>query len=241
MPSGSTSWQNSQTGEPIPPGIEVFDMSKQEGGPGDFSATTANNTEANRLAATIAGVENAVTNYENLLKDNPGIAGTPGSVIGVLQNAVQTLSEIGQAFGDKMPDDAVTIDEIRGTLEQFAPNYDPNIQRARTNLAELAYGWAQLQNPTGEVSRQAYERSVEALRGGLFSNNASALAGMSGLRDAIANARIRVDRLRNPQADAPAPAAPAPPQLVPGSRPRAVNPQTGAVVEWDGSAWVPAQ
>jgi hypothetical protein len=40
-----------------------------------------------------------------------------------------------------------------------------------------------------------------------------------------------------PAATAPAPA----PTQAPAARPRARNPSTGAVIEWNGSAWVPAQ
>lgn len=54
--------------------------------------------------------------------------------------------------------------------------------------------------------------------------------------------------LQGPRADAPAQAAPsagaAPAASTSGSgspRPRAVNPQTGQAVEWNGSEWVPAQ
>ena len=65
--------------------------------------------------------------------------------------------------------------------------------------AELAYQFAQLQNPSGEVSRQAYERSLDAITGGTFANNASALAGVTGFREMLGSKRIQVDRLRNPQ------------------------------------------
>ncbi len=201
-------WREAQTGNPIPPDVEVFELSKQEGAPGEFDATTANITEGNRLSASLDAAEESIARYEALLRNNPGVAGVPGSMMGLAQDAVQSLREISQTFGDKAPEAAVTLDEIRDGLEQFAPNYNPAIQRARTNAAELAYTWAQIQNPSGEVSRQAYERALDALTGGVLRNNASALAGLQGFRDAIASARVKVDRLRNPRATSPvAPAA----------------------------------
>lgn len=193
------------TGQPLPAGTTKFGTNVQ-GTPSDvgIGATKTNITEANKLDAILARADAEAAYALDLLKNNPGIAGVPGAVFGLAQDAVSTLREFGNVLGGA-PDAAVTIDQVQNAIARVTPNRNPAIQDFRQVLGTLAYVDAQLNNPGGEVSRQAFERSYEKLAGGLFNSNDSARDGITSLRGSIQRARsTQVDRLRNPQAAAPA-------------------------------------
>jgi hypothetical protein len=90
-------------------------------------------------------------------------------------------------------------------MQGIAPEYfDENIPKAQKMMLDLAYVNARMANPTGEVSRQALERSIESLGGGsMLSNNASVLAAIRTMRQGLNAQGVSIDRLRNPQATAP--------------------------------------
>jgi hypothetical protein len=187
-----------------------------------LAPTTANNTTSNNLSANIAATEMLLDNYENLLKNNPGVAGAPGFVRGVAQDVGSVASELTAAFGKNgSPDANVTLDQIQQFSKSIAPNRDPNIQIARKMLLDLAYANAQMQNPTGEVSQQALLRSIESLNGGLLANNESALEGAQAMRMLLNTKKKQVEMMRNPQAVSPAGVTP---------------PAPGAVEKWERDA-----
>lgn len=219
-------WMHAQTGQPLPPDIRVFDLPKATGSASDIGmgATTANQTSGNSLDATIVATENLLNQYETVLRNNPGVIGLPGAVRGMAQDAISTVSELSAAFGDTAPDARVTLDQVKNLAERISPTRDPNIQVARSLAMSLAYQDAQLQNPSGEVSRQAFERSYEKLTGGMLRNNQSALESVQGMRMLIDAKRQQVDALRQPGSVPPAP--PAPPG--PPAPPAPPGPPTGA-------------
>lgn len=166
------------------------------------------------MAANLDALDADLAAYEQLLRNNPGVAGLPGDIRGTAQNAISSVQELSAAFGDIAPNAAMSLEQVQGALSTIAPNRDPNIQKAKQMQANLAYRVAQMNNPSGEVSRQAFERSYEAISGGFFANNQSALEGVLALKDQSARNRIQVNGLRNPQAPTdpmgpPAPATPA--------------------------------
>lgn len=240
---GAKRWVDTTTQQPVNP-TSTFSGNLTGADATAFGgATTANITEANRMDAAAGALSSTMGEYRTLLQNNPGIAGAPGSLRGIGQDAAQVLTELSNAWGDKAPDAAVTLNEITGVVNKYAGNYDPNIQHARLLDAELAYRWAQLQNPSGEVSRQAYQRAVEALRGGILPNNASALAGLDALEGFVQRGHQQAASLRNPGAGqqptaaaaavqaAPSPTAPAPaaPGGVDPMAPRMLQTPAGAV------------
>lgn len=217
-------WFDSQTGEKLPPGAVTYSAALT----GDKSSTglgptQTNITTSNKLDAALTSAEMLADSYTKLLQDNPGIVGVPGMVRGAAQNLGALLGETTAAFGDLSPDAKLSVDQVRGLTQKISPNYDPNIQKARMMTAEMAYSWAQLNNPAGEVSRQAYERALELLSGGMLHNNSSGLAGVEGFRDFINRKREEVNRTRNPQ-----PVGGATPTGTPAA---AAPPQTGVQVE----------
>lgn len=200
-------WVDSQTGEPLPQGSATFALQAQ-GAPGDLgiAPTVANQTEANRAEARLNVLQQLTADYRALLQSNPGIVGIPGTVRGAAQDVVTVLDEFRQAFGNLPGDAQVTEDMVSSFARQIAPNRDPAIQQARLLASDLAYKYAQAQNPSGEVSRQAFERSLETLTGGMLRNNQSALESLDGIDALIQRERQGVESLRGPGNPTPPPA-----------------------------------
>lgn len=202
-------WKEAQTGNDLPNGIQIFDMPKPQGTATEvgFAPTTANMTDANKQEATLRAVNADLDAAQALLQQNPGIAGLPGQIRGTLQNIASSAGELSAAFGNLQPDAKITLDEAQQAIQRIVPSRDPAIQQYALLQARLAYGWAQLNNPTGEVSREAYQRALEAISGGFFANNQSALEGIAAMRDQAARLqREYVGTLRNPGQPTPPPA-----------------------------------
>lgn len=217
--TAANTWKDTATQAPIPERSITFNSSLQGGAAETgLGPTVANQTSSNNLEATLNATEADANNLLGLLAKNPGIAGLPGDIRGAAQNAVSVVGEMSQAFGNLAPDAVITAQQAQAALSQIAPNRDPAIQQYKTGLANLAYRVAQMNNPSGEVSRQAYERALESLQGGLLANNQSATEAINALKEQIGRTRsTQLDTLRNP--GQPAPAAPAPPRapIAPGT------------------------
>jgi hypothetical protein len=192
-------WKDTQTGAALPQGVSTYDL-KAQGSVSDIGVgpTTANQTEANRLGATIDSTSMLLDQYEKLLKTNPGVAGAPGGIRGMAQDLASSAGELAAAFGNAAPGAAVTLNDIQNLARQVSANRDPAIQLSRSFVMSLAYADAQLNNPTGEVSRQAFERSLEKIQGGMLANNQSALEGVQGMRIMLDAKRQQVQSLRRP-------------------------------------------
>jgi hypothetical protein len=215
-------WRDTQTGQPIPPNSVTFGATLQgdQAGTG-LGPTTANVTESNKVEASLNLVDADIAALQTLLTENPGIAGTPGAIRGVAQNLASTISETLTAFGtDLSPNAAVSLETVQQAAASVSGgNRDTAIAKFNISIANLAYSMAQMNNPSGEVSRQAYERALEALSGGMFANNASTLEALSALSEQVA--RRREQYLGTLRAPGGAPA--------PGVAPVAGPPQPGTV------------
>jgi hypothetical protein len=193
---GTGSPIDATTRQPLPQGTQLQAPSGVQS-KDPLGATTANVTEANRKAAQLDVMGRSLDGYETLLKNNPGIVGIPGAVRGAAQNAVSVVEEFSSAFGKLSPMAKLTEDQVKNYAAQIgAVSRDPAIQAARIAEADLAYKWAQMQNPTGEVSRQAFERALDAVTGGTLRNNQSALEAIAAMRQAIERERGGVEALR---------------------------------------------
>src|SRR5690606_8195844 len=95
--------------------------------------------------------------------------------------------------------DAVVAD-VRQGLKNVAPEYfDPKIPEAEFYQGTLAYALARTENPSGEVSRQAFERAREQVRGGILSNPEQILAKMGAWRKQLSAEADAIDVLRDPK------------------------------------------
>lgn len=223
---------DTQTGEPLPQGSSTF-STRAQGTNADLGLpTTANQTTANNAEAVYNAMDADINAMRTLLQNNPGIAGIPGDVRGAAQNAVSVLDETRAAFGDLPPDAKVSAGDVENALRRVAPTRNPAIAQYRLLMTNMAYRLAQMNNPTGEVSRQAFERSMESLNGGLLSNNQSVLEAMDAL--AAQNSRNRDNYLRTLRAPgqvtpgAAPPTAPAAPSMAP-TGPRTIETPAGRV------------
>ncbi len=186
--------------------------------------TTANQTEATRKEAQLNEFDAAIKSYRGLLQANPGIVGVPGVIRGAAQNALSVVQEFSTAFGNTPLDSVITPDDAKRLAATVgAGQRDQAIAQARVFEADLAYKWAQMQNPTGEVSRQAFERALEAITGGSLRNNQSALEALDAMEAVAKRARTGVQSLRNPGATPVDSGAPAP------SGPRVIETPAGKV------------
>ena len=201
------------TGAAIPAGAQIFGTNVQgsatETG---IAPTVANQTESNKTEAVLNAMDADITAMEQLLRNNPGVAGAPGAIRGFAQNLATSVGEVLGAYGkDMSAGAAVMLEDVQQAAQMAAPNRDPAIAQFNVGLANMAYRLAQMNNPSGEVSRQAFERAMETLSGGLFANNQSTLEALGAMRGQVnRNREAYLGTLRAPGQETPtAPAAPA--------------------------------
>ena len=235
---GSRLLADAATGEPLPEGTITGDIA--DAGGGVFSSTTSNQTDATRLESEVNYYLGRVNAMRELLAQNPGIAGVPGTIRGFAQDAMAFVNEMATAYGPETP---IRPEDVAEMAERFGAsgNYDPAIRKFRALAIELAYARAKAADPSGEVNVREFEQHLSAFNGGLAGNQ-GVMPAVDALEDSLrSRLATQVQTLRHPGQDAPAsnrgefaqPAAPA-------ARPRATNAQ-GDVIEWDGTAWVPVQ
>lgn len=208
---------DSVTGQPLPQGSILQAPSGVQNQNG-LGPTTANTTAANQKSAQLDVMDQTLNAYEHLVRNNPGVVGIPGAVRGAAQNAVSVVDEFAGSFGNIDPNVKVTADQVKAIAGHITQGRDPAIQQARVLEADLAYKLAQAQNPTGEVSRQAFERALDVVAGGTLRNNQTAIESIGALREMVKRERSGVASLRAPggaapgaapqQGTAPAPAGP---------------------------------
>lgn len=195
-------WVHAQTGQQLPEGIEIFDLPKAEGSAADvgFAPTTANATSANNQEAEVSRTLNLLDIYESALDNNPGALGLAGLVRGTAQNAVATATDLARAFGGTAPEVAAAAEDLRAGLQGVAPDlFDPSIPEIAFLQGTLAYSLARTENPSGEVSRQAYERALERVKGGgMLANTQSAKAAVQALRKVVNSQLEGIRTLRAP-------------------------------------------
>ncbi len=194
-------WLDTSSGQRLPQGSQTYSANLQ----GDKASTglgptTANNTQANNRDAEATAALNTLDVYENLIRNNPGSIGIVGLIRGTAQNAVASAQDLAKAFGKSAPQVAQAAETLRVDLGKVAPElFDTTIPEADFLQGTLAYAIARTENPSGEVSRQAYERAFDRLQGGgLLANQKSALAQISAYRKVLQAQRSGTNVLRNP-------------------------------------------
>jgi hypothetical protein len=207
-------WQM-QDGTPVPPEAQVFDMAKPTGTNEQLGITSSNVTAANKLQAAVDAADLTVKNMRQILAANPNVAGIPGRVKGVLQSLSSSAEQTFKAFAAENPNAPISLSEANALLQRAAGGYDPNIVRLQSGIMDLAYARAQIANPSGEVSRQAFERALESFGQTFLSSQKDLETGLSAFeQDSLNAARAQIQSLRRGnggQPGVPAPAAPAAP------------------------------
>lgn len=198
-----------KSGAPLPREALLSSPVAGAGATAGFS-TTSNKTSAVKLKATIASSRLLADAVDQLADAEPGAFGAPGTFLGGAQNLQAMLGEVGSFLGNKAPDAKVSIDEIRAGLNSATGGvYNPAFQKAKMLVGEMAYQYAQVNNPSGEVSRQAFERALETIQSGWFANNQSAKAGAAAFRDLLKRKEVEADVLMGAGGAAPTGTSPA--------------------------------
>lgn len=223
-------WIHAQTGAPLPADIRIFDLPKATGTAGDvgMAPTTANQTQANNQEAEVTRALSLLDIYEKAVTENPGSLGLAGLIRGTAQNAAQTAADLAASFGDKAPQIETAAREFREELGSVVPEFfDTSIPEIDFLQGTLAYSLARTENPSGEVSRQAFERAYERVKGGgLLANQKSALSAIAANRKVLQTQLQGMSVLRAPGtgrtdtsfrdgANAPTPPAPPSPPTPP--------------------------
>lgn len=226
-------WKDSQTGEKLPAGAVTYTAALQgdKAGTG-LGPTTANTTSANTRAAEVTRALDVLDLYEGLIKNKPGVVGIPGLIRGTAQDAVATARDVANSFGKTVPQIQDATNELSKGLKGVAPEmFDPSIPEADFYKGTLAYALARTENPSGEVSRQAYDRAHQRIAGGVLSNPDSILAATGAFRKTLQTELNAIGTLRDPSTArtniAPAGAA------APGATPAA--PATPSVLKFDAN------
>lgn len=195
-------WVHAQTGQALPENIQIFGLPQATGSASEvgLSPTTANQTQANNQEAEVTRALNLLDVYESAVRSNPGSIGLAGLVRGTAQNAAQTATDLAAAFGKTAPQVQEAANEIKQGLAQIAPEFfDASIPEIDFLQGTLAYSLARTENPSGEVSRQAFERAYERVKGGgLLANQQSALAAIGANRKVLQTQLDGIRTLRSP-------------------------------------------
>lgn len=193
-------WVDSQTGAPLPEGTVTYSATAQGKKDDVLGTTTANTTAANNRAAEVTRTLDTLDLYEGLIRNNPGVVGLPGLIRGTAQNAVAMTADLARSFGKTVPQLEAATAEVRNGLKNVAPEYfDPAIPEAQFYQGTLAYALARTENPSGEVSRQAFERAREIVKGGALSNPEQILATIGAFRKQAQNELSAIGALRDPK------------------------------------------
>lgn len=229
--------------EPLPPGTITGEVTDTGGG----ALTTGAQGDIERQAFALTGALSTTDKLADLVRTSPSSQGIVGRLRGTAQDVIQTGDELGQAFGGTLADVQNSVASgltDAGLAQQF---FDPNIPAIEMLTNMLA--WQYAKSVTGDrVSNDAFRSAKMAVGGdGWLSNQADTLARLDAFRKILEeNGGRMLPLLRDPAMKADldtrlrrAPTAPSP--TANGQRPRAQNPQTGEVVEFDGQQWVPVQ
>lgn len=178
------------------------EVGKPVGTNDELGITTSNVTLAARTDAILAESDMLIDTLAAEIQNQAGAAGIAGTIQNVGQNILQVAQELGTAFGDDP--DALITEEMLATLGQEEGPYDPTFARLRAGMLQLAYLNAQRDNPSGEVSRFALERQIEALGQGALANDQSILAALGMNKEANARKRAATKALLGQEVVPPA-------------------------------------
>jgi hypothetical protein len=189
---------DTQTGADLPAGSVTFGTNLQGSESEAGLSTKSNMTAATGLEASLDAAEFTTNKMLDILSKNQNVAGIPGRVKGLAQSLVSSASQVANAYSQQAPDAVASLEELKSTLENsLGAGYDPNIVRVASGIYDLAYARAQIANPTGEVSRQAFERALQSFGQGFLSSQEDLSTALKAFAaDTIETGRVKVNTLR---------------------------------------------
>lgn len=193
---------DTQTRRPIPPGSIRVTAQGSNSDVG-LAATVANTTQANNQEAEVTRALNLLDVYEGAVRQNPGAIGLAGLLRGTSQNALATITDLARSFGKTAPEMQQIVAELKADLpgvQSIAPEFfDPGIPEIDFLQGALAYSLARTENPSGEVSRQAFDRALDRVKGGgLLANSQSAQSSIDAYRRVLRTQLDAIQTLRKP-------------------------------------------
>jgi hypothetical protein len=203
----------------IPPGYEAFidpatnqrSMRRIPGGPAD-TASPATATRAEQSIALIDGI-----------LANPAL----GEVTGFVQGRLPARTQAQQNLNTQ-------LEQLRG--QAFMQAFDSLRGAGQITEREGAAATAAIARLDQRQSEEAYRLALQELRNLVDIGRRRALG--ETVEEFGGSAPMGGGSLETPP---PAPSPVAGGLMGSDDRPRAVNPETGETVEWDGSQWVPVQ
>lgn len=193
---------HAQTGQRLPPEVQLFNVPTPTGTSDQVGLpTTANNTAANNQAAEVTRGLAVLDLYEELINKNPGAIGLVGAIRGTAQNLVASAGDLAKSFGTRAPQIGDAAAALQQGMRGVAPDlFDPAIPQAEFLQGTLAYALARTENPSGEVSRQAFERALDRVKGGgLLANTEAAKAAIAANRQVLQSQLQSIQTLRGQQ------------------------------------------
>lgn len=164
--------------------------------PRDIQApTNANLTDINRILMEVDMGRMTLQRLRDMAARTPGLVGAVGRVQGIAQDFQASVQEAIAAFGQFAPGGAESVARnMVETARQVQRDYNPDIPSAQNAALSLAYLMARLDNPSGEVTRDALTKQLNSLGvGNLLSNNVSLLSRLNEVEQRM-NAREQVAR-----------------------------------------------
>lgn len=241
------------TGETLPEGTLTGNIQDTAEGLGGTS--TMINRETERFTSAGQALD-VIADLRDRLRANPGAVGVAGGLQRLAQNLVATVDEFSQAFGGRTP----TFNELvdNGAAQVFDDSgrdltrvyFNPALPEIQFMKNQVIWAFVSAQQGSGRVSNQQLEEARAYLGADQWlSNNRAFDAALNIMERDLQRVQMRaeatgmvprtmIDAYRAGRSVGP---TGAPQEMGAPARPRAVNEQTGQVVEWDGQAWVPVQ
>lgn len=223
-------WKHAQTGEVLPPDVQVFDTPSPTGSLEEVGVgkPVANNIDRQLIDVAVAK-DTAVT-LRDMIAASPASQGAVGWLRGTTQNVVQTGGELGTFFGGQMQEvsDAIASGAADANL---AGAFDPSLPAIEMMANLLAFQYAK--TTTGERLSNEMLRASRAALGleGLTANQASSLARID---QAIAQMESQEAILRRIRTEGTGGGQPA---RVPGATQAVAPPETPAPEGIDPGEW----
>lgn len=169
-------WRIAQTGEEVPPDVQVTQMAQPTGSNEQIGASTRSRIDQQLIDANVA--RDTAVQLRDLIARAPASQGVLGSLRGTAQNFLQTGGELGQFFGGR-------VAEVQRSIASGAADaslggaFDPNIPAIEMLSNLLAFQYAKL--TTGErLSNEMLRASRTALGlDGLSANQASSITRLN--------------------------------------------------------------
>jgi len=194
-------WFDTSTGERIPAGSVTYSagLTGDAAGTGLGGPTTANNTVRVNRQAEVTRTLGLLDLYEGVIREDPSAVGMAGAIKGLAQNTLAVSQDLASAFGASVPELQKYSEDLRNGLSSVAPEmFNTNIPEVEFYQGALAYALARTENPSGEVSRQAYERAYDRVTGGALRNSQSAGAAVNAFRQMLDQELLAIDTLGDP-------------------------------------------